>query len=159
MSKKTKNKLKKRILIVLIAGFVLMNIVAMFHAYKFTHFTDKAVTRTADPAKLNFGEKIKTLMFGVDNPRPINLIKPKQPFEMVMLKGDPEIQQGDKKIECWYIPHKDSKGTVIVYHGFSGHKSLMLDKLDAFFNMGYNVLMVDFMGSGDSAGNQTTIGY
>lgn len=159
MARKTKKKTGKRILIVLIAGFVLINIVAMFHAYKFTHFTDKQVTRTADPAKLGFGAKVKTLMFGVDNPRPVNRIKPKHAFETLMIKGDPEIQQGDKEIECWYIPRKDAKGTVIVYHGFSGYKSLMLDKLDPFLEMGYNVLMVDFMGSGGSAGNQTTIGY
>jgi alpha-beta hydrolase superfamily lysophospholipase len=35
----------------------------------------------------------------------------------------------------------------------------MTDKSDAFIKMGYNTLLVDFMGSGGSEGNQTTIGY
>jgi uncharacterized protein len=35
----------------------------------------------------------------------------------------------------------------------------MLDKSDEFLVKGFNVLLVDFMGSGGSQGNQTTIGY
>jgi alpha-beta hydrolase superfamily lysophospholipase len=35
----------------------------------------------------------------------------------------------------------------------------MLDKADIFLDLGYNTLLVDFMGSGGSEGNQTTIGF
>jgi hypothetical protein len=35
----------------------------------------------------------------------------------------------------------------------------MLDKSEEFFKLGYNTLLVDFMGSGGSEGNQTTLGY
>lgn len=35
----------------------------------------------------------------------------------------------------------------------------MLDKADVFLDLGYNVFLVDFMGSGGSEGNQTTIGF
>lgn len=35
----------------------------------------------------------------------------------------------------------------------------MLDKAEACLNMGYNTLLVDFMGSGGSKGTQTTIDY
>lgn len=35
----------------------------------------------------------------------------------------------------------------------------MLDKAEIFYDLGYNTLLVDFMGSGGSEGNQTTIGY
>ena len=89
---------------------------------------------------------------GVSNPRPINEQFPTQKFETILLKSN-------KEIECWYIPHANENGTVIIYHGFSGHKSSMLDKANQFYDLGYSVLMVDFMGSGGSEGRQTTIGY
>lgn len=38
-------------------------------------------------------------------------------------------------------------------------KSSMIDKADVFLDLGYNVFMVDFIGSGGSEGLQTTIGY
>jgi alpha-beta hydrolase superfamily lysophospholipase len=65
----------------------------------------------------------------------------------------------NKRIECWSIKSKESRGTVVLFHGFGGHKSAMLDKSDEFLKMGYNTLLVDFMGSGGSEGNQTTIGF
>jgi alpha-beta hydrolase superfamily lysophospholipase len=129
-----------------------MNVVAFFHAYKFTHFSKAKMTRTKDPAKLSATQKLNTLIFGVNNPRPTNNRHPSQKFETVILKSN-------KEIKCWYIPHSTSKGTVIIYHGFSGNKSLMLDKADEFYNLGYSILLVDFMGSGGSEGRQTTIGY
>ena len=38
-------------------------------------------------------------------------------------------------------------------------KSSLLDKAEIFLNLGYNTFLVDFMGSGGSDGNQTTIGF
>ena len=35
----------------------------------------------------------------------------------------------------------------------------MLDKSEIFLELGYNTFLVDFMGSGGSEGNQTTIGF
>jgi hypothetical protein len=52
-----------------------------------------------------------------------------------------------------------AKGTVILFHGYGAEKSSMLDKSDIFQQLGYNTLLVDFMGSGGSEGNQTTIGF
>ncbi len=62
-------------------------------------------------------------------------------------------------IECWSLKTDSSKGTVIIFHGYGGNKYSMLDKAEEFLKMGYNTLLVDFMGSGGSEGNQTTIGY
>ena len=147
-----KSKILKRILWTLFFIFILINIVAFFHAYKFTHFSTDNISKTKDPTKLNTRQKLTTLLLGVSNPRPINEQFPTQKFETILLKSN-------KEIECWYIPHANANGTVIIYHGFSGHKSSMLDKANQFYNLGYSVLMVDFMGSGGSEGRQTTIGY
>jgi len=132
--------------------FVLMNIVAVFHSYKFTHFVDSKTEKTKDPKKLTIGQKIKTLVFGVSNPRPENKTFPTKDYETIKLKSN-------KEIESWSINTDNSKGTVILFHGFSGDKSSMLDKAAIFLELGYNAFLVDFMGSGGSAGNQTTIGF
>jgi len=129
-----------------------MNIVAVFHSYKFTHFVDSKTEKTKDPKKLTIGQKIKTLVFGVSNPRPENKTFPTKDYETIKLKSN-------KEIESWSINTDNSKGTVILFHGFSGDKSSMLDKAAIFLELGYNAFLVDFMGSGGSAGNQTTIGF
>jgi len=146
-----KRKWLKRGLKALIILFVFMNIVAAFHAYKFTHFANSNGDKTKSPGKLSFVQKIQTLIFGVSNPRPVNGSKPAITFETVKLKSN-------KEIECWSIKTGSAKGTVILFHGFSGEKSSLLDKADIFRSFGYNTLLVDFMGSGGSEGNQTTIG-
>lgn len=142
----------KRCLLAFTAIFILMNIVAIFHSYKFTHFSNKKIEKTKDPQNLTFQEKIKILIFGVSNPRPENEVYPSKNFEIIYLKSN-------KAIECWSIKSENAKGTVILFHGFSASKSSMLDKADVFLELGYNALLVDFMGSSGSEGNQTTVGY
>lgn len=129
-----------------------MNVVAYLHAYKFTHFTTDNVSRTKAPKDLTFTEKIKPLLFGVDNPKPKTKVYPNKPYDVVKLKSN-------KIIECWHFKTKNPKGTVVIFHGYAGEKSMFLDKSDIFLTMGYNTLLVDFMGSGGSEGLQTTIGY
>jgi uncharacterized protein len=142
----------KRLLWILASVFVLLNAIAFFHAYKFTHFTSAPVTKTKDAKHLSTAGKIRTLFFGIDNPRPVNTSAPSQKFETMQL-------QSNKKIECWSIKAAGSKGTVILFHGYSGEKSGLINKSDEFIKLGYSTLLVDFMGSGGSEGNQTTIGF
>jgi alpha-beta hydrolase superfamily lysophospholipase len=152
MLKINSSKLVKRAIYALIAVFIIMNVVAFFHAYKFTHFTTTAVLKTKDAKHLSIGGKLKALFFGIDNPRPANTNLPVQSFETIVL-------QSNKKLECWLIKADAAKGTVILFHGYSASKSQMLDKSDEFLRLGYNTLLVDFMGSGGSEGDQTTIGF
>jgi len=129
-----------------------MNIVANFHAYKFTHFSTKKVDKTKSPEKLSSFGKINTLIFGVNNPRPINMDKPPK-YANIQI-------QSNKKIDCWYLKKNDfAKGTVILFHGYSGEKSTMLDKAAKFEAQNYNIMLVDFIGSGGSEGSQTILGY
>ena len=134
------------------AIFLAMNVVAGFHAYKFTHFAESTSEPLKGAAQLSFSDKIKALFFGVNYPRPINDRLPSQPFKTVTVKSN-------KMIECWDIKADSAKGTVIIFHGYGGKKSAMLDKSYEFIEMGYNTFLVDFMGSGGSEGNQTTIGF
>ena len=145
-------KLLKRVLWSVLILFVLMNIIACLHAYKFTHFEKSATSKTKDAKQLSFGKKIQALFLGVNNPRPENKTLPAQSFETTKLKSN-------KTIECWLIKKDSAKGSVILFHGYGGEKSSMLDKATIFQELGYNTLLVDFMGSGGSEGNQTTIGF
>jgi len=147
-----RNKWLKRCIWGIVLLFALMNVVAFFHAYKFTHFTNDVVEKTKDPKKLSAADKISTLIFGVNNPRPKNDELPSTAFETIKLKSN-------KEIECWSIKTENAKGTVVLFHGFSGQKSTLLDKANIFGELGYNTFIVDFMGSGGSEGNQTTIGF
>jgi pimeloyl-ACP methyl ester carboxylesterase len=148
----TRKKLTKRILWTVVLLFILMNVVASFQAYEFTHFANENVVKTKSAEKLTTIEKVEALFFGVKNPRPTNNGLPTQSFETIKLHSN-------KIIECWHIKTPNAKGTVILFHGYSGEKSSLLDKSDEFIKLGYNTLLVDFMGSGGSEGNQTTIGF
>jgi len=131
---------------------MMLNVIAFFHAYKFTHFTENKSKKTKSPEKLSALEKAKTLFLGVNNSKPKNIQFPTQKFQTIKVKSN-------KEIECWLIKAINSKGTVILFHGYGSEKSSMIEKSDEFIKLGFNTVLVDFMGSGNSEGNQTTIGY
>lgn len=132
--------------------FIFINIIAFFHAYKFTHFTENNSEKTKNPEKLSAIDKAKTILFGINNPKPKNNKFPTQEYQILKLKSN-------KKIECWFIKTKNSKGTVILFHGYGGEKSSMVERSNEFIKLGFNTMLVDFMASGNSEGNQTTIGF
>lgn len=148
-----KRTFRKRLLYTLILLLIIMNIIAGFHAWKFTHFTPGLTTKTSSSIQYSFSQKLGILLTGVSNPRPQNKRLPNQPYQTIQL-------QSNKAIECWLLTAASpAKGTVLLCHGYSGEKSSMLDKAYILLKAGYNTMLVDFMGSGGSAGNQTTIGY
>ena len=144
-------KLRRRALRILLLFFVLTNVLAAMHAWRFTHFTDsRAPRKTVE--QMSVGDKALALISGAPNPRPENTRTPTVPYETITL-------QSARKLECWYIPAEKAKGDVAVFHGYGGCKSNMLDKAAIFREAGYNVLLADFAGTGGSEGNQTTIGW
>ncbi|MEO7977404.1 hypothetical protein [Flavobacterium sp.] len=78
----------KRIVWTLTIVFVLMNIVAGFHAYKFTHFADSSQIKTKSPNKLSSLDKFKTVLFGLNNPRSENKERPLDYYETIVLKSN-----------------------------------------------------------------------
>lgn len=133
---------------------ILVNLVAAFHAWKFTHFESGAARRTGDEASLSFGEKAKALLTGVSLPRPELRHLPDVPYQTIML-------QSNKLLECWLIPVDSAraKGTVVLCHGYGANKATLLEKAKLFRNMGYHTMLPDFMGAGGSEGAQCTIGW
>lgn len=149
---KRKNPLKTLAKILLVV-FILMNVIAAFQAWSFTHFDDTVGNRV-NADSLNVAQKTEMLLFGASLPRPLNTALPGQPCETVTI-------QSNVALSAWYskadAPHP--KGTILLFHGYQDTKSNLIEVSDALINMGYNTLMVDFMGSGASEGNQTTIGF
>jgi uncharacterized protein len=142
----------KRAAWLLLVLFILMNTVAAFHAYKFTHFAAAENNNKPDMQRMTAGKKISSLFFGVDLPRPVSKIKPTVFYKNIKI-------QSNKNLDGWLMPVASSKGTVILFHGYGGEKSSMLDKAYVFQKLGYSTFLVDFMGAGGSEGNQTTIGF
>jgi uncharacterized protein len=132
--------------------FVLMNVVAYLHAYRFTHFSDPTVARTADPKALSILTKVKILFTGIDNPRPSHKRLPTQTYSVVHVNST-------ERLECWKIDAAAARGTVILFHGYAGEKSSLISRSEFFRAMGFNTVLVDFMGSGGSKGSSTTIGF
>lgn len=132
--------------------FLLLNAVAFIHAYHFTHFDISSTVQRRTKDQLTLYEKFKVILSGVDNPRPLNKTIPTLPFENIVI-------QSSVKTSCWLIQAEQGLGTVILFHGYAGTKSSMLDKALVFRELGYHTLLVDLMGSGESEGNTTTIGY
>lgn len=146
-------KVIKRMVATCLILFLIMNMMAIFHAYKFTHFAAPG-TRPKLTKDSGIGQKIKALFFGINIPKPQNKLLPEAPYENVILNGF-------KKTACWWIKTdlNTPKGTVIIFHGYVNSKSGMLDKAAIFRSLGYNTFLIDFMGNGDSEGNQCTIGF
>src|SRR5450631_3452557 len=97
-----RKKILRLLLWTFIALFVLVNAVAFMQAYKFTHFSNRAVAKTKDAKQLSFGEKMSALFFGIDNPRPENQALPAQKFDTIHLSSN-------KMIECWSIIRDSSR--------------------------------------------------
>lgn len=133
--------------------FILMNLIAMFQGWAFTHFNENAGERIK-AEDMDAFQKVKMLFFGAPLPRPRNTETPTQEYESVTL-------QSNVSLSAWYIKTTAAKpkGTVLLFHGYQGNKSALIELSNVFLGMGYNTLLTDFMGSGGSEGNQTTIGY
>jgi hypothetical protein len=143
----------KKLFYLLFAVFILANAVAAYHAYRFTHFSKAEPRKTHNPEAIGFWEKARVLITGINNPRPVNTAVPSIPYKQVGLVGT------HGKLSCWLIPKHNAKGTVILLHGYGSDKSKLLNEAQGFYKLGYQAFLLDFIGSGSSDGNNTTIGY
>jgi alpha-beta hydrolase superfamily lysophospholipase len=143
----------RRSLRVFVLLFVLLNIMAAFHAYKLTHNHPGSFDDHKGPDKMSFPQKVKALFFGVWSLKTPVKDHPAQPYEVVTMQTSNEL-----KIEAWLIKKDSSLGTVIMFHGHMGNKGAMLPEASMFYAMGYSVMLVDFRAHGNSEGSASTIG-
>lgn len=131
--------------------FIGMNAIAFLHAWKFTHFSETDHNRTADPKELTWLNKIEILFTGIDNPKPQHHFLPDRSYSIINFNWS--------GVNGWYFKTENPKGTVILFHGYAGEKSSLLSRSYYFNSIGFNTLLIDFPGSGDSKGNSTSIGF
>ncbi len=144
----------RRLLLPGLLVFGLLNAVAFFHAWRLTHFSADAGPRTASPEKLAPAAKLWLVLTGAHNPRPVNGPPPAFPYQSVGFEGP------GGRLGAWYSrPDSARRGTVALFHGYASDKSRLIAEAAFFRGLGYAVLLVDFAGSGASAGSRTTVGY
>ncbi|GAB2867569.1 alpha/beta hydrolase [Hymenobacter ruber] len=146
---------RRWLLLLLLTGFATMNAVAFFHAWRFTHFSNEPGLHSPNPEQLSPGQKLWLLLTGIRNPKPRNGPKPGFPVETV------RIASPNGPLEAWYARPDSSqaRGTVALFHGYTSSKSHLTHEAGYFRRLGYNVLLVDQAGNGNSAGFRTTVGY
>lgn len=135
-----------------LAAALLVNVMAYVHAYHFTHFSRTAQPRTADPTQLTLTERAKTVLLGISNPRPRHQAAPAVPYETHRVHSS-------FPLEAWKMPTAAARGTCIIFHGYAADKSAMLGRAEVLQQLGYEVWLVDFAGSGGSGGAITSVGY
>jgi pimeloyl-ACP methyl ester carboxylesterase len=134
-------------------GFLLANVVASFHAWRFTHFITESGLRTVNPEQLSGPQKLWVLLTGVKNPKPVNHAKPPFSYQPIYLSSP------NGRLECWYSAMPHARGTVALFHGYTSSKAKLLTEAATFRCLGYSVLLTDFAGNGGSDGNVCTVGH
>ena len=155
---KTRSRLRSFItwaLWVLLVQLILVNISAALYAHKLTHLQTAVPGLVQKPPSRNVFAKTWRLFSGPAFYRQFPERPPAFNYEVIQLKTKKNIS-----IEGWYIRTDSSRiGTVILVHGLSSNKGLILDEATVFMNMGYNIMLIDTRSHGNSGGDITTIGY
>lgn len=133
------------------AGFLALQVAAWFHARAFLNYSDA-------PA-VSGGPSSRWLMLirGAGRVRPANDRSPSDygvVFQTVALRSDDGVD-----LEGWFIPDDEARGTVAFFHGYGQSKAALLDEALCVHRLGYSVFLLDFRGSGGSAGSSTTLGW
>lgn len=134
-------------MLVLIGNMIIYN-----QAYRFSHFSETIKEKTKRPEDLSFLEKVQTAFLGINIPKPQNKAVPKRAYQTINLKSH-------EVLEAWHVKLPNPKGTILMFHGYSSSKSGLLNYAEEFNRKGYSTFLVDFMGSGGSSGNITTVGF
>lgn len=73
-----------------------------------------------------------------------------------------QIRTADgEQLAAWWIPAQAStpvRGTVLLFHGNAGNISHRIDYAKMFYGMGYNTVLVDYRGYGESTGTPSEEG-
>jgi len=143
------------VLLLFLLLFILLNILAFRQSRSFFYYSE-GLERTPSPEELNWQQKIGIVFKGVHIPKPKGYTSPGDwnlAFEDISVPG----REG-YLLSGWFIPARDQADVVLVFHGYNTEKSGLLPEASMFHKLGYNVVMVDFPGSGESPGNGVSLG-
>ncbi len=146
-------KLLKYLLRTVLVIFVLLNVIVMFHAYKFTHFYEPGEVTVKTEAEKTGMDRTKEMLFGINTVKQKN-IAPDSTFKTIKITTEDNFA-----LDAWLVNVPNAKGTVAMFHGHASKKSALLAEAASFRELGYNTLLVDLRAHGNSEGNTCTIGY
>lgn len=66
--------------------------------------------------------------------------------------------EDDERLNAWFVPAEQARGTLLFFHGNAGNISHRLDSLRIFHQLQLDVLIVDYRGYGRSSGRPTEQG-
>jgi fermentation-respiration switch protein FrsA (DUF1100 family) len=75
------------------------------------------------------------------------------PFDELRLKTADGVE-----LHGWYVPVAEPRGTILFTHGNAGNISHRLDYVAMFHRLGYNTLIFDYRGYGNSSGSPSEQG-
>jgi hypothetical protein len=138
---------------VLLVQFILFNISAALYAHKFTTISDDPALRQVQPAR-NIFAKTWRLFSGPRQARSLIRETPVFAYDTVLWQAG-----NGTTIEAWH-GRTDSlnKGIVLLFHGVQSNKGMLLAEANDFRYQGFDVLLVDFRGHGNSGGKTITLG-
>jgi alpha-beta hydrolase superfamily lysophospholipase len=138
-----------------VSAVVSVNVLAFMQARAMTSFAGNG-ERTGRPEQLSVLDRLTVLLSGVNIPRPVNR---RTPGDFSLSFETHRFSNGDgAMLETWFLPGKNDRLVVALFHGYAASKSTLLTTAQAFHRLGYATLLVDFYGSGGSSGSGTTIG-
>lgn len=139
----------------LLSAFVSINVLAFMQARAMTRFVEDG-ERTARPEQLNLFERVSVILSGVTIPRPRGFSTPAKYNLEFQVRSF--ASRNGSILEAWYVPGKEDRPIILLFHGYAVSKSSLLTTARVFHELGYGALLVDFYGSGGSSGSGTTIG-
>ncbi|MEM8955317.1 MAG: alpha/beta fold hydrolase [Verrucomicrobiota bacterium] len=150
----------KRIVVAVVLVGVGMVVSVHFLAYRHARamlwFADGGEV-TGRPETLSLGEKVGVLVRGVRLPRPDGKGTPLDfglEYESGLIACDNGIDLG-----YWHVPSSEENAVALMFHGYRGDKSTLLEEAKAWHDLGYATVLVDFRGSGSSSESYTSVGY
>ncbi len=151
-------RLVRRVAIAATVGFAAFNVLAWHQARALTHF-ERGAARTPPPQFLSVTDKARLLLTGPTVPRPEN----RRDLSALGLTSETYTFPGSRGVplEAWLMraAEQPSRGLALGFHGHADCKSSQLPAAKQLWRLGWDVLLVDFYGSGGSGGTDTTIGW
>lgn len=148
-------RLNKKILLLFILVIILFNIIALFHAYRFTHPVEERIYEYKGyKGPL---QKIKITLFGI-SPLKLRINQTPDNFNLSYFNVS-FITIDNIKLHAWFIPANNSKSTILLVHGRGSNKVALLKYADFLNKNNYTTLLLDLRASGLSEGSFTSLGY
>ncbi|MFN4006358.1 MAG: hypothetical protein ACK4HE_02490 [Chitinophagaceae bacterium] len=137
------------------AVIVLLNVVVIMYACKYTYFCDSALIQPkVGTEQLSSFDRFTKMVTGIKAyKRPIvdSFLLPHQSFTVRTTDGE--------ALAVWYGARPQPRGIVLLFHGHGGNRAGVIAEATALYELGYRVLLTDFRAHGASTGNACTIGY